>query len=84
MKLMRRMIWFLLPVVLVAGCATRTIYVPNGDPVRLRETVHRAKVWVLDKDGQPTAGVMDLPEGWYALPVPSAAEGPVPPEAEGK
>jgi len=37
--------------------------------------VHRAKVWVLGADGKPVAGVMDLPEGWYALPVPSEVEG---------
>jgi len=61
-----------LPIVwlLSGGCATRTIYVPDGTPVRLRETVPRAKVWVLDASGTPVAGVMDLPEGWYCLPVP--------------
>ena len=53
------------------GCAgTRTIYVPDGTPVRLRETIPNAPVWVLDKDGKPTPGVMDLPSGWYALPIP--------------
>jgi len=57
-------------VVLLAlpGCGTRTIYVQSGEPVRLRETIRSAKVWVLDQDGKPVAGVMDLPEGWYALP----------------
>ena len=55
---------------LVAGCAgTRTIYVPNGQPVKLRATIPQAQVWVLDESGKPTAGVMDLPEGWYCLPV---------------
>ena len=58
-----------LSLVLLAGCShTRTIYVPAGEPVRLRETVRKAKVWVVDKDGKPVAGVMDLPEGWYCLP----------------
>jgi hypothetical protein len=56
-------------VVLVAGCGVRTIYVPDGTPVRLRETVRAAKVWVLDAKGEPVKGVMDLPEGWYCLPV---------------
>jgi len=37
--------------------------------VRLRETVTDAKVWVKDADGEPVAGKMDLPEGWYALPL---------------
>jgi hypothetical protein len=58
-------------LLLLPGCATRTIYVRDGEPVRLRETVKSAKVWVLDAKGTPTAGVMDLPEGWYCLPVPS-------------
>jgi hypothetical protein len=44
--------------------------VPDGTPVRLRETVKDAKVWVKDADGKPVAGKMDLPEGWYALPMP--------------
>lgn len=64
---------FVLPV-LLTGCAggspfTRTIYVPHGTPVRLRETIKDAKVWVKDADGQVVPGKMDLPEGWYALPV---------------
>ena len=58
----------------LAGCATRTVYVPHGEPVRLRETIHGAKVWVLDETGQPIAGRMDLPEGWYCLPVPDDDE----------
>ena len=40
-----------------------------GEPVRLRETIRDAKVWVMGSDGQPVAGRMDLPEGWFALPV---------------
>ena len=57
------------------GC-TRTIYVPAGEPVRLRETIRDAKVWVLDADGQPAAGKMDLPEGWYALDDPGPPTSP--------
>ena len=53
----------------IAGCGSRTIYVPDGEPVRLRETIRDAKVWVMGSDGQPVAGRMDLPEGWFALPV---------------
>jgi len=56
-------------LLLVSGCGTRTVYVPPGEPVRLRETVRNAKVWVLDKNGEPVAGTMDLPEGWYCLPM---------------
>jgi len=59
---------------ILAGCATRTIYVPDGEPVRLRETIRDAKVWVMDSDGQSVPGVMDLPEGWYCLPVPPEDE----------
>jgi len=63
-------LWPLVPIVvcLFSGCATRTIYVPDGTPVRLRETVRSARVWVLDSDGQPVTGRMDLPDGWYVLP----------------
>jgi hypothetical protein len=73
--MMRKLIPFLLPILLLTGCGggtlfTRTIYVPHGTPVRLRETVKDAKVWVKDADGKPVAGKMDLPEGWYALPMP--------------
>lgn len=45
-----------------------TIYVPAGEPVRLRETIKNAKVWVMDSSGELVAGKMDLPEGWYCLP----------------
>lgn len=65
-----------LVVLLLPGCGARTIYVPSGEPVRLRETVRSAKVWVLDEKGQPVAGVMDLPEGWFCLPVPPDPEIP--------
>ncbi len=57
-----------------AGCFTRTIYVPDGTPVRLRETIPDAKVWVLDSYGKPVAGKLDLPEGWYALPMEEEEE----------
>ena len=59
----------LIVVLLLPGCGTRTIYVPSGEPVRLRETVKDVKVWVKDADGKAVAGRMDLPEGWYALPL---------------
>jgi hypothetical protein len=58
----------LLVPLLLAGC-TRTIYVPHGTPVRLRETVRNVKVWVKDADGRSVPGNIDLPEGWYALPL---------------
>jgi hypothetical protein len=52
-----------------AGCATRVILVPNGDPVRLAEPV-RAKVWVPDASGNviQSQNRVTIPAGWYALP----------------
>ena len=52
-----------------AGCFIRTVYVPDGKAVRLREDV-KAKVWVLDGNGMPVAGEMVLPEGWWIFPDP--------------
>ena len=69
--MIRKLLPFLLPILLLtsgAGCI-RTIYVPHGTPVRLRQTVKNAKVWVKDADGKPVAGKMDIPNGWYALPL---------------
>jgi len=71
--MIRKLIPFLLPILLLAGCV-RTIYVPHGTPVRLRETVKDVKVWVKDAGGEPVAGKMDIPEGWYALPMPADEE----------
>ncbi|MFW6061646.1 MAG: hypothetical protein ACOC93_02450, partial [Planctomycetota bacterium] len=60
----------LLAPLIFTGC-TRTIYVPHGTPVRLRETVEDVKVWVKDADGEPVPGRMDLMEGWFSLPMPA-------------
>ena len=55
-------------LLILPGCfGSRTVYVPSGEPVRLRETIKNAKIWTLGKDGKPVAGKMDLPEGWYCL-----------------
>ena len=72
--MIRKLIPLLIPILLLTGCGsgslfTRTIYVPHGTPVRLRETVEDVKVWVKDSGGEPVAGRMDLAEGWYALPL---------------
>lgn len=56
--------------VFLSGCATRTVLVPPGEPVRLRETLRGVKVWIADKNGREIEGVVDLPEGWYVLPDP--------------
>lgn len=57
--------------VFLTGCAGlyTTVYVPHGDAVRLRETVKNVKVWVKTKDGDIVPGKMNLPEGWYCLPL---------------
>jgi hypothetical protein len=68
MSILKRLIPFLLPILLLTGCV-RTIYVPHGTPVRLRQTVKDVKVWVKDSGGEPVAGKMDLYEGWYVLSV---------------
>jgi len=55
---------------LLAGClrlGTRTVLVPPGDPVQIREPV-KARVWVFDAQGQRAASEVELPAGWYALP----------------
>ncbi len=62
-----------IPLVLVCllltGCtSSKVIYVPDGEPVKIRETIKNAKVWTLDSQGKPVAGKMDIPAGWFALP----------------
>lgn len=56
-------------LILPVGCMrTRTIYVPPGEPVRLRETIKNVKIWTVDKNGKPVPGKVDIPEGWFCLP----------------
>ena len=58
-------------LVVCLGCAgTRTIYVPDGEPVKLAADIPNADVWVLDKDGTPVRGRITLHEGWFCAPVP--------------
>ena len=63
--------WMLCLLIVLSSCNStlfqrRTVYVPDGEPVRLRETLEGVKVWVaVDDHWEPS--VMDLPEGWYAL-----------------
>lgn len=70
--------WMLCLLILLSSCQSnlfqrRTVYVPDGEPVRLRETLEDVKVWVaVDTDGdgefdQWEPSTMDIPEGWYAL-----------------
>ena len=59
----------LLSTLLTAGCQTRVILVPDGQPVMLAEPV-RAKVYAFDATGKlvPSSNRVILPAGWYALP----------------
>ena len=58
---------------LLSGCFQRTIYVPDGTPVKLAETVKNVKVWVITEDG-PKLVTMDLPEGHFVLSDPRNTE----------
>lgn len=51
----------------LSGCAvfTRTVYVPDGKTIRLRQDVRNVKVWVKEVGGNTAEGRMDLKEGWY-------------------
>jgi len=51
----------------LSGCSNQTIYVPNGQAVRLRAPIKNAPVWVKTEKGDVVSGVMNLPEGWYCL-----------------
>lgn len=42
----------------------KTIYVPEGDAVMLRQDVKGVKIWAKTKDQDPVAGKMTLEEGW--------------------
>jgi hypothetical protein len=59
-------------VIFAAGCSTnnRTIYVPDGEPVKLAADIPNADVWALDKNGTPVRGRLTLHEGWFCAPVP--------------
>ncbi len=52
---------------LVMGC-NRTVYVPDGSVVRLRQDVKGVRVWVQTDKGWE-AGKLTIPEGWYAMPL---------------
>ena len=51
------------------SCASRVIYVPHGEPVRLAESVE-ARVWTVDANGKTVRSKnrITIHEGWYALP----------------
>mgnify|MGYP001770165912 CR=1 FL=1 len=61
-----------LVVISSSGCAifTRTVYVPDGKAVRLRQDVKNVKVWVKEVGGNTAEGRMTLQEGWYCKSMP--------------
>ena len=65
-------------IVCLSGCGRRVVLVPPGEPVRLRQTVKKTKIWAADKNGTEVPGEVDLPEGWYAVPPPDPEPTPVP------
>ena len=67
---MRTLLTIVLASAICSGCTmfTRTIYVPEGKMIRLRQSFRNAKIWVKEKDGNIAEGRMDVPEGWYCAP----------------
>lgn len=63
---MKKIALILIAFVFLSGCI-KTVYVPYGQAVRLRETIKNAKVWVVTEDGERVPGKMPLYEGWYVL-----------------
>lgn len=53
----------------LTGCTmfTRTVYVPDGASVRLRQPLKNVKIWAKQKDGSISEGRMDIPEGWFVF-----------------
>ena len=65
-------VWLLILCLLFgSGCFTRTVYVPAGKSVMLRQEM-RAKIWAKDASGKMVPGTMTLREGWFVLPVDEA------------
>lgn len=67
---MKNLFLFLI-MILLSGCTyfTRTVYVPYGQSVRLRETVKKVDIYAKTEQGETVEGNIDLPEGWYCLPL---------------
>jgi hypothetical protein len=74
LKLPRRLMMTLLLISLTGCGGTKTVLVPDGDPVRLAEPA-KAKVYVKQADGTEvkSKNSVVLPEGWYCVPPPRRA-----------
>jgi hypothetical protein len=70
----------LIILVALAGCQPNVVYVNNGSPMRLGETV-RAQVEYESKDAAgnrvwtKSGNKVELPEGWYVVPPPTTPTG---------
>ena len=63
-----RLLALVAALIFSAGCFTRTIYIPSGKTVRLRQDIKGIKIWAKDSDGKLVPGLLDLHEGWYVVP----------------
>jgi len=70
MRNLIKVLFVVIILILCGNCATRTVYVPHGQAVRLREEMEDVDIWVKDKDGNIVAGNMTIHEGWFCLPDP--------------
>lgn len=62
-------IYLLIFMIALSGCAfTKTVYVPHGQAVRLRQELKNVKVWVRTSDDKTLPSSMTIPEGWFCLP----------------
>lgn len=70
--IMRSIITIFVASAICSGCTmfTRTIYVPEGQTVRLRQDVKNVKVWVKEKSGNTAEGRLTLKEGWFVVYMP--------------
>ena len=51
-----------------SGCFTKTIYVPPGKSVMLRQDVKNVKIWAKDSEGKRVPGKITLKNGWFVVP----------------
>ena len=66
----------LVTAVVGSGCGTRAVFIPDGEPVRLREPLMKVPVWVMGADGIPVKSVINVPEGWFIVADPGVDEKP--------
>lgn len=67
---MKKLSLIILISIMLNGCLfTRSVYVPHGQAVRLREEVKGVKVWIKLKTGETVPSTFTLYEGWYCLPL---------------